>query len=203
MRHGYAGNRLSRNRSLFKATIRDLAKATLVHQRIKTTSAKAKQARKMVEKLITMGKSGTLADKRHAFAILCDHNVVSGLFNTTAPLFKNRQGGYTRIIRLSTKRRGDNAQEVLLELTEKWEVTGKETKTAKAKKNQPIDVAAETHTHDHEHTHEHEAPKEKTSKKETTKAEKGPIQKQEKGNTGKNLVGGIRKMFNRKTGGGG
>ncbi len=202
MRHGNAGNRLSRNRSLFKATIRDLAKATLVHQRIKTTSAKAKQARKMVEKLITMGKSGTLADKRRAFAILCDHTIVSNLFNSTAPLFKNRQGGYTRIIRLST-RRGDNAQEVLLELTEKWEVSAAPAKTAKAKKNQPIDVAAETHTHEDGHTHEHKEPKEKTSKKETTKAEKGPIQKQEKGNTGKNLVGGIRKMFNRKTGGGG
>ncbi len=144
MRHGYSGNRLSRNRSLFKATIRDLAKATLIHQRIKTTSAKAKQARKMVEKLITMGKRGTLADKRRAFAILCDHTIVSGLFNQTAPLFKNRQGGYTRIIQLSTTRRGDNAKEVLLELTEKNKIIVTEKKVVASKKDQTIDVTAES-----------------------------------------------------------
>ena len=199
MRHGLGGNRLSRNRSLFKATIRDLAKATLIHQRIKTTSAKAKQARKVVEKLITMGKSGTLANKRRAFAILCDHNVVSDLFNQTAPLFKNRQGGYTRIIQLSTKRRGDNAKEVLLELTEKNTIIVTEKKIPASKKGQAIDVTAESETHEHKT----ESPKDKTpSKKEAVKSE-GPIHKQEKGNTGKNIVGGIRKMFNRKTGGGG
>ena len=196
MRHGYAGNRLSRNRSLFRATIRDLAKATLIHQRIKTTSAKAKQARKMVEKLITMGKRGTLADKRRAFAILCDHTLVSGLFNQTAPLFKDRQGGYTRIIQLSTTRRGDNAKEVLLELTEKNKIVVTEKKVAAGKKDQTIDVTAESKTHEHPHTDK------PSSKKDVAKTEQGPVHKQEKGNTGKNIIGGIRKMFNRKTGGG-
>lgn len=200
MRHGYSGNRLSRNRSLFKATIRDLAKATLIHQRIKTTSAKAKQARKMVEKLITMGKRGTLADKRRAFAILCDHTIVSGLFNQTAPLFKDRQGGYTRIIQLSTTRRGDNAKEVLLELTEKNKIVVTEKKVSAGKKDQTIDVTAESKTHEHSET---DTSKEKSpSKKDISKAEQGPLHKQEKGNTGKNIIGGIRKMFNRKTGGG-
>ncbi len=200
MRHGYSGNRLSRNRSLFKATIRDLAKATLIHQRIKTTSAKAKQARKMVEKLITMGKRGTLADKRRAFAILCDHTIVSGLFNQTAPLFKNRQGGYTRIIQLSTTRRGDNAKEVLLELTEKNKIIVTEKKVVAGKKNQTIDVTAESKTHEHVET---DTSKEKSpSKKDVSKTEQGSLHKPEKGNTGKNIVGGIRKMFNRKTGGG-
>src|SRR3989338_8781601 len=114
MRHGIAGNKLGRNSSLRKATVRDIAKATLVRQRICTTQAKAKEARKLVDKLITLGKKGTLADKRRAFAILCDHKIVSSLFTKTSPRFKNRVGGYTRIIPLGN-RRGDNAQLAFLE----------------------------------------------------------------------------------------
>ena len=118
MRHRIAGNRLSRNRSLRKATLRDLAKATLIDQRICTTRAKAKEARKLIEKLITLGKKDTLIARRRAFAILCDHSLVSSLFKETAPRFKNRLGGYTRIIPF-IKRLGDNADMVFLELTEK------------------------------------------------------------------------------------
>lgn len=118
MRHKIAGNRLSRNRSLRKATMRDMARSVLVDQRICTTRAKAKEARKFIEKLITLGKKDTLAARRRAFAILCDHSLVSSLFTNTAPRFRNRMGGYTRIIPFN-KRIGDNAQMVFLELTEK------------------------------------------------------------------------------------
>ena len=118
MRHHIDGNRLGRNSSLRQATVRDIAKATLVHQRVRTTKAKAKEARRLVEKLITLGKRADLASKRRAFAILCDHYLVSDLFNKTAVRFKSRLGGYTRIIPLS-QRRGDNAHLVYLELTEK------------------------------------------------------------------------------------
>lgn len=119
MRHNLSGNRLGRNSVLRKVTIRDMAKATLTHQRIETTKAKAKEARKMIERLITLGKRETLAAKRKAFSILCDHQLVSTLFNRIAPRFKSRMGGYTRIIPLSAHRRGDNASLVLLELTER------------------------------------------------------------------------------------
>ena len=118
MRHKSGYNRLGRQQSLRKATVRDIAKATLLKERISTTKAKAKEARKLVEKLITLGKKGTLADKRRAFAILCDHKIVSDLFSKTSPRFKSRVGGYTRIIPCGN-RRGDNAHMVLLELTEK------------------------------------------------------------------------------------
>ena len=118
MRHGLSGNRLSRNRSLRKATLRDMARAILVQERICTTRAKAKEARKMIEKLITLGKQDTLAARRHAFAILCDHAEVSQLFSTIAPRFKARNGGYTRIIPY-IQRAGDNAELAFLELTEK------------------------------------------------------------------------------------
>ncbi len=119
MRHQLAGNRLGRNAPLRKATIRDMAKATLLHQRIQTTKAKAKEARKMVERLITLGKRNTLSAKRKAFSILCDHQLVSSLFGRIAPRFKERMGGYTRIIPLASRRRGDNAALVFLELTER------------------------------------------------------------------------------------
>jgi large subunit ribosomal protein L17 len=118
MRHAKAGNRLSRNQSLRKATLRDMAKAVFLQERICTTRAKAKEAKKLIEKLITLGKKDTLAARRRAFAILCDHNIVSQLFSRTAPRFKARNGGYTRIISY-TQRGGDNAALAFLELTEK------------------------------------------------------------------------------------
>ena len=125
MRHKILSKTLNRQPSHRKATVRDLAKATLIHQRIKTTKAKAKEARKLVDKLITLAKKGTLADKRRAFSILCDHKLVSHLFNTTVISFKEKLGGYTRIIKLGN-RRGDNAEIVFLELTEKSVVIKKE-----------------------------------------------------------------------------
>jgi large subunit ribosomal protein L17 len=118
MRHGKSGNRLSRNQSLRKATLRDMAKAVFLQERICTTRAKAKEARKMIEKLITLGKKDTLAARRRAFAILCDHTEVSQLFSKIAPRFKARNGGYTRIIPY-VQRAGDNAELAFLELTEK------------------------------------------------------------------------------------
>ena len=128
MRHKIAGKTLNRKTSHRKATVRDIAKAALIHDRIKTTKVKAKEARKLVDKLITLGKKGTLAEKRRAFAILCDHKLVSNLFNETSPRFKDRQGGYTRIIKIGN-RRGDNAEVVLLELTEQKAVVAAPAET--------------------------------------------------------------------------
>ena len=118
MRHRKSGNRLSRNQSLRKATLRDMAKAVFLQERICTTRAKAKEARKLIEKLITLGKKDTLTARRRAFAILCDHTEVSQLFSKVAPRFKSRKGGYTRIIPY-IQRGGDNAELAFLELTEK------------------------------------------------------------------------------------
>ncbi len=193
MRHGIAGNTLNRNSSHRKATVRDIAKATLIKERICTTKAKAKEARKLVDKLITLGKKGTLADKRHAFAVLCNHKLVSELFTKTAPRFKNRVGGYTRIIPLGT-RRGDNAQLVFLELTEKAEViVSKSKSTATAKKDsgvKTIDVTASK-----------ESPKDPAvEKKEFKPSSKKEVIKSDVGKDGKKFFGGIRKMFNRKAG---
>src|SRR5580698_4227162 len=156
MRHGNSGNRLSRNRSLRKATLRDMAKSVFLQERICTTRAKAKEARKMIEKLITLGKKDTLAARRHAFAILCDHSEVSELFTNIAPRFKSRTGGYTRIIPY-VQRAGDNAELAFFELTEKSreiitnkkkptkaerEAAGDTTKVAEAE-TKPVTTATE------------------------------------------------------------
>ncbi|OGX34919.1 MAG: 50S ribosomal protein L17 [Omnitrophica WOR_2 bacterium RIFCSPHIGHO2_02_FULL_52_10] len=202
MRHGIAGNKLSRNSSLRKATVRDIAKATLVRQRICTTQAKAKEARKLVEKLITLGKNGSLADKRRAFAILCDHQLVSTLFTKTSPRFKQRNGGYTRIIPLGT-RRGDNARLAFLELTEKEEIVVSKPKSTAAQKKdrdaQTVPAVPET-----------KKPEARVKPKETTGAEKKeqvtkpeppkPNQvapSKDLGKAGKRFSV-IRKIFNRK-----
>lgn len=193
MRHRISGNRLGRNMSLRKATLRDLAKATLIHQKICTTKARAKEARKLVEKLITLGKKGTLAAKRRAFAILCDHNVVSDLFNNTAGLFKNRLGGYTRIIPLA-ERRGDQAFLVYLELTEKKIEAPKKPVAVKEKAKVEKAVSAQPA--------KEVAPAE--PKKEKPVKEPRSVAPPPKEIPGKekqkprNMMGGIKKLFNKK-----
>ncbi|NLE64701.1 MAG: 50S ribosomal protein L17 [Elusimicrobia bacterium] len=119
MRHGIAGNSFGRNQKWRQATVRDLVRAVISKERIRTTRAKAAEARKVVDKMVTLGKKGTLAARRKAFALLCDHDLVKRLFDEIAPRFENRQGGYTRIIKFALNRPGDNAEMVLLELTER------------------------------------------------------------------------------------
>ncbi|MBZ0167481.1 MAG: 50S ribosomal protein L17, partial [Candidatus Omnitrophica bacterium] len=194
MRHKIAGNTLNRKTSHRKATVRDLAKATLIQERICTTKAKAKEARKLVEKLITLGKSGTLANKRRAYAILCDHQLVSDLFNNTAKRFEKRAGGYTRII-LSNNRRGDNAQLAYLELTEKTKsIVSKARSSVAADKSKEVKASAAVETKPAEIASS-EAPDKNEKKKKAAKDE-APISASQEKETKKG-VGGIRKMFNR------
>ena len=188
MKHRYTGNRLGRNTSWRKATVRDLATATLIRQRICTTKAKAQEARKLVDKLITMGKKGTLAHRRQAFSILCDHKLVSDLFTHTAPRFKSRNGGYTRVIPLSY-RRGDSAELVYLELTEKDQLMVSKPKSTAVIKPKEVDVTPV------------KEPKEvvKTGVEEKKPTSKMPFQKgvpsAEKATGEKKPFGGLRKIF--------
>ena len=199
MRHRISGNRIGRNSSLRKATLRDLAKATLVHQKICTTKAKAKEARKLVDKLITLGKKDTLAAKRRAFAILCDHGLVSDLFNNIAGRFKSRLGGYTRIIPLS-ERRGDRAFLVYLELTEKKiEEPKKPAVKEKAKAADKIAVqpAQEAPAAKPEIKKAPEARKEKPAKEHKATPPPKEIPGKEKQQP-KNMMGGIKRLFTKK-----
>jgi len=102
---------------------RNLANALIQHESIKTTLPKAKELRKVLEPLITMGKKPTLANKRLAFSRLRDRNNVVKLFSELGPRFENRQGGYTRIYK-NGFRSGDNAPMALMEFVEKGSVQG-------------------------------------------------------------------------------
>lgn len=195
MRHGKSGKRFGRKSSWRKATIRDIAKATLIWQSIRTTESRAKEARKLVDRLVTLGKEGTLAAKRRAFAVLCDHKVVSSLFDDIAQRFKSRAGGYTRIIPLGEPRRGDNARLVFLELTEKSVKPAKSDATEKDSSKIKKDVAATPNQEaDAEVKEPHVA---ETKKKEAHKKDdKKPSKAKEK--VSKFTAGGIHKIFRNK-----
>lgn len=132
MRHKNSKILLNRNSAWRKATLISLAKNLLIYESIKTSCHRAKAARPLVERLISLAKANTLAGKREAFSILGNHSLVSALFKETGPRFKT-QAGFTRIISLG-KRRGDDADMVIFELTEKKPKEAKKPKKEKEKK---------------------------------------------------------------------
>jgi large subunit ribosomal protein L17 len=138
MRHGKKRLQLSRFTSWHDATIKSLTRNMIIHQSIRTSMSRAKAARPLVEKLISLAKANTLAAKRQAFKILGDHKLVAHLFSDIGPLSLKRNGGYTRIVSL-VKRRGDNAQIVIFELTDKKIKEVKKTKKAKDVNLKPKD----------------------------------------------------------------
>ncbi|MFC1727554.1 50S ribosomal protein L17 [Patescibacteria group bacterium] len=118
MRHRVAGKKLSRHRSHRKSLFKGLISSLVIYGEVKTTESKAKAVRPLVEKLITKGKPGTLHARRLIAAFLQDKKVVNKIVDELSPLFKDRPGGYTRIIRIG-RRQGDDAMMVKLELVEK------------------------------------------------------------------------------------
>jgi large subunit ribosomal protein L17 len=117
MRHGLTGRQLSRNTPHRWAMLRNMAASLLRHETIRTTIPKAKELRRYVEPLITLGKTDSEANRRRAFARLRDAEVVTKLFDDIGPRFKARPGGYTRILHMAT-RAGDNADMALMALVE-------------------------------------------------------------------------------------
>ena len=118
MRHGMSGRKLNRDKSARKALFVSLANALLKHEQIKTTLPKAKDARPIVEKLITLGKRGDLHARRQAYAFLRDDKVVAKLFAVIGPRYKERQGGYCRVLKAGF-RYGDCAPMAIIELVDR------------------------------------------------------------------------------------
>ncbi|HQU27828.1 MAG: 50S ribosomal protein L17 [Nitrospira sp.] len=118
MRHRKHGRQLGRNSKHRLALFRNLVTSLLEHERIETTEAKAKELRGITDKLITLGKQGTLHARRGALRVLRTKPVVEKLFDDVAKRFPSRHGGYTRIIK-TRQRPGDAAQMVAIELVEK------------------------------------------------------------------------------------
>lgn len=138
MRHGKAGRRLGRKTSHRVAMFRNMVTSLLDHGKITTTDAKAKEIRIVAERMITLGKRGDLHSMRLAASVIREKSVVSKLFSTIAPRYKERLGGYTRIIKLGI-RQGDAAPISLIELVEEEIKTGKvKSSPAKVKAPQPV-----------------------------------------------------------------
>ncbi|MFC1889874.1 50S ribosomal protein L17 [Thermodesulfobacteriota bacterium] len=132
MRHQKTGRQLGRDASHRKAMFRNMATSLLDHERIETTDAKAKELRKVVEKMITLGKRGDLHARRQALAYIRDRKIVEKLFDELSARYSERQGGYTRIIKFR-RRPGDGAPISIIELVDREEEE-KGKKKDKAKK---------------------------------------------------------------------
>ena len=115
MRHRKAGKRLGRTTSHRKAMVRNMVTSLLDHERIVTTLAKAKEVRRVADKMITLGKRGDLHARRQALSFIRDKNVVAKLFSDLKEEYMDRPGGYTRIIQTGN-RLGDAAPMAILEL---------------------------------------------------------------------------------------
>lgn len=138
MRHGNSGRRLGRTTSHREAMFRNLVTSFLNHEKITTTDAKAKEIRSVAEKMITLGKRGDLHSLRQAASYIREKSVVTKLFTTIAPRYKDRSGGYTRIVKLGI-RQGDAAPVSIIELVEE------EMKPKKARQKQvQVAVAPKT-----------------------------------------------------------
>jgi large subunit ribosomal protein L17 len=118
MRHGMSGRKLNRTASHRKALFANMAAALIKHEQIKTTLPKAKDLRPIVEKLITMGKHGGLANRRRAYAVLRDDVIVSKLFGAIAERYADRTGGYTRVLKAGF-RYGDAAPMAVIEFVDR------------------------------------------------------------------------------------
>ena len=115
MRHKVAGYKLGRTTSHRRAMLRNMVTSIIMEERIETTVTKAKAVRPSVEKMITLGKKGNLAARRQAASYLMTNEAVTKLFDTVAPRFGDRNGGYTRIVRTAW-RKGDGAEKAFIEL---------------------------------------------------------------------------------------
>ena len=153
MRHQLSGRQLSRNAPHRRAMLRNMAASLLKHETIRTTVPKAKELRRVVEPLITLGKSDSQANRRRAFAKLRDEAIVVKLFEDLGPRFNARPGGYTRMLRMMP-RPGDSADMALVQLVDRANATevaaeepkkgAKSTKKTTAKKASKKQAKADT-----------------------------------------------------------
>jgi len=120
MRHRKTGRKLNRTSTHRNAMFRNMVTSLLLHEQIQTTDAKAKELRGYADRMVTLGKRGTLHARRQALSFVRSRAVVKKLFEEIAPRFENRPGGYTRVVKLGV-RSGDAAPMSLIELTDRGE----------------------------------------------------------------------------------
>tara|TARA_Y200000002_G_C22498973_1_gene586314 strand:- start:411 stop:848 length:438 start_codon:yes stop_codon:yes gene_type:complete len=120
MKHNIKNKKLNKNSSHRKAMFMNMSNALIKHEQITTTLTKAKELRRFVEKIVTLGKKGDLLSKRKTASILQDNKMSKKVFEVFADRYKNRNGGYTRIIKLGN-RFGDNAPTAVIEFVDRDE----------------------------------------------------------------------------------
>ncbi len=207
MRHRKRRTKLGMMTAHRKAMLRNMVRSLLKYQKITTTLRRAKEARRLAEHVITLGRSDNIASRRRAYSVLTDRDLVTKLFKEIAPLFKDRSSGFTRIISLGF-RRGDGASLAILELTEK-KIVEKKPKKKKEEKSKVEEKQKEDHrpkTIDQEEKKEakKEEPKAKTIAKakptleEEKRAEKAKSE-DKKITDKKNFMKNLRGFFRRKT----
>jgi len=147
MRHNVDGRQIGSSATHRQAIFRAMAINLIRSEQIQTTVAKAKEIRRVVDKLITLAKKDTLHARRLAFARIRDRSIVTKLFNELSKRYSKRPGGYTRVLRLDGTRLGDGAELAVVELVDRPVVEAKK-KPAKAKAKKAAD-----HDHDHDHKH--------------------------------------------------
>lgn len=181
MRHRVAGRKLSRHTQHRELMFRNMLVSLLQHERIQTTLAKAKELRGWVDKIITLGKKGSLHARRHAFALLRNKEIVKKLFDEIVPRLKEREGGYTRVYKMGW-RQGDGAPLSLVELVTFSPPEQKKKSPVKKAKEVLEKVAPKIKGKGEKQEKEKEKGKEKEKKeKKVKKEEKGtPKEKKEK-----------------------
>ena len=135
MRHGISGRKLNRTSAHRKSMFSNMVVSLLLHEQIKTTKSKAKELRKFTEKMITLGKKGSLHSRRQALSFLKDDRVVVKLFDSLADRYKERQGGYTRVLAAGF-RYGDSAPMAVIELVDRNPDAKKVDKPKKTEKKE-------------------------------------------------------------------
>ncbi len=189
MRHRRKTQNLSRFSSYFQATIHSIARSVIINQRIVTTKVRAKLVKRVVDRLITLGKeTDSLAARRRANSYLNDHGLVKRLFTDIAPMFSEKKGGYTRIIPYK-RRRGDNAELVVLELSVIKEIPRPvKEKKEKKEKEKPVEPKRAVE----------EKPKAEVKEEKPKVVEHKERKEKETKKPSKKMLGGFEKFFKRK-----
>ena len=118
MRHLKAGRKLGRSATHRRAMLRNMVTSLIINGSVRTTDAKAKELRRVADRMVTLGKERTLAARRRARRFIRTDTALKMLFDEVAPLFADRPGGFTRVVKLGGNRRGDSASMSLVEFTE-------------------------------------------------------------------------------------
>jgi large subunit ribosomal protein L17 len=171
MNHQIAGRKLGRTTDHKEAMLRNLVTSLIMHDRLTTTEAKAKELRKIADRMITLGKKGDLAAVRRAGRVVRSKEALGRLFKELAPLFANRNGGYTRIIHYKI-RRGDHAPMAIIEWTE-----SAASKAPEKEKKAPARKAAEKKQEPDKKTPARKAAEKKAAPRKAAAAEKKPAEK--------------------------